>query len=1372
VAAKRKKPQPLAGDPRRQAVAALRGYEYQIWHTVHDWLELKGDELLFVEGAEDFDVVSTTTATVNQIKDTKAKITLRSPAAIDAISHFWQLQKNHSDIRVFFRFVTRSEIGVEQGNPFGNGAAGLELWKRSATQPAAVTALSEFLVSEAKLPPDLISFLKSGKPEDIHAQVFAPIVWETKGPEVEIVEEAVRRKLILHGDSRIPQIPPSEASKIVGRLLKEVFAIATKQANRSLDYAYFLEIFEEETTERVPHKEIAMLRSLAAASTFQLTSPGISAPAASFQASLSVETTIPPTPADIAPRSKVVSNLVMTMRELGVLVLVGSTGAGKTTLAKLAAAECGGSWRWINFSTVDASALPHAFRSLGMLLERAPEANNILLDDVNLPPEQARRLEEYLAGVLYTILQRKGRLIITSQKTLPHRLVQHLGLQEKCTQVAPALTHEEITDLAVQLGCKSHDTARAWAVITLVHTSGHVQLVHAQMKNLVRQAWPPPSSDDMLKQPTEVGKALSDGRMLLKELPEGHRELLYRLSLVAGLFRRDHAVAIGELKPSVPLAGEAYDELLGPWIESVDQDHMRVSPLLKGCANQIWSETKVKELHAAIGFAILRCRPLTQWEASAVLMHGIASGSGPLILLVVNSILGGAQKMITAVAPTLSWLTAFIKPGKQIIPQSVEANFMLRLLQFRVVAQLEPETAAVDALAAWEADPVPDSPPEFVTLTRSLYLGSLLNQIKVPIAPRKLVRAIVEMASLTERFTPLKEVFDKMGSGKSVAGQTEPIDPICVTMLVTIARPASVRFLDELLDALEQDAPDTVRERMLAGLRANGTLVGMFLDAVWVEESKSPSPNWPNCVRVFEKCIALALRWKVSELIYSAARGIAIIRDEYQNDERGALAVLDQCAPREEPLSITIENARATVLLHMKDYGAALACWERILPIWQNPPTTEDTAVLFALNKAGKAAARGGDWKKAVTLFTDGASRAALLNQHAQASGFHADAAWALWKAGEHHQSFRLLSETFKSVEELPPPQITPYTAKVQKSFGHILVCIKREIEQENYGEFGEPPPGLASDPDASGKWQSPSMLWCLVFLAEIECYLKLEPVVFPQARTRVAVFRSPLIRCLITELEVRYAFRTLQIEKLPQIGHGMEASYLASKVQKEKGRSGFEETDEQLFSVGPTEQSQSIMPTMLSQALIASLAGVSTPTKLIESWRENSSGLPGYTWMNGWLESAKRAFVVSAHEALEMMGDNNLPSEIRLLAAARLMSDQDAGVDRMFNAQIWIADWLGQSKMFWNYDVMNRFASHLANIWKKQCATKATLRNPRLTVPAIERECDGNDEGIAKAAKILLAAANAVTIQMTDEVRKRLQVLATDGAVNPYRFA
>jgi hypothetical protein len=117
-------------------------------------------------------------------------------------------------------------------------------------------------------------------------------------------------------------------------------------------------------------------------------------------------------------------------------------------------------------------------------------------------------------------------------------------------------------------------------------------------------------------------------------------------------------------------------------------------------------------------------------------------------------------------------------------------------------------------------------------------------------------------------------------------------------------------------------------------------------------------------------------------------------------------------------------------------------------------------------------------------------------------------------------------------------------------------------------------------------------------------------------------------------------------------------------------------------------------------------------------------------------------------------------------------MSDPDAGADMMLNAQVWVVGWVGQSKMFWNYDLGIHLASVIALAWKRQCKFRASLRSPRLTAPEIERECEGNAEGIAKAARILLTAENAVTIRMNDDLRKNLQSVASAKVVNPYSFA
>ena len=147
---KNTKTQGLKTDPKRQAHNQLRGYLYQIWHSVNAWLDLTENEILYLEGAEDFDIVSDATATTVQVKDTQRNITLRSQEVNDAIKHYWELRTNHSDLTVKFRFLTRSKIGKEQGDPFGNDQPGLRLWNRCSGDEETITKISEFFTNSRK----------------------------------------------------------------------------------------------------------------------------------------------------------------------------------------------------------------------------------------------------------------------------------------------------------------------------------------------------------------------------------------------------------------------------------------------------------------------------------------------------------------------------------------------------------------------------------------------------------------------------------------------------------------------------------------------------------------------------------------------------------------------------------------------------------------------------------------------------------------------------------------------------------------------------------------------------------------------------------------------------------------------------------------------------------------------------------------------------------------------------------------------------------------------------------------------------------------------------------------------------------------------
>ena len=85
--------QPLRNDPARGAVASMAGYAGQISRSVLIWLRLENGERLYLEGAEDIDVIHGSAAETIQVKATKENITLRSPDVVEAIDNAWLNQQ-------------------------------------------------------------------------------------------------------------------------------------------------------------------------------------------------------------------------------------------------------------------------------------------------------------------------------------------------------------------------------------------------------------------------------------------------------------------------------------------------------------------------------------------------------------------------------------------------------------------------------------------------------------------------------------------------------------------------------------------------------------------------------------------------------------------------------------------------------------------------------------------------------------------------------------------------------------------------------------------------------------------------------------------------------------------------------------------------------------------------------------------------------------------------------------------------------------------------------------------------------------------------------------------------------------------------------
>ncbi len=91
---------------KRQAIPPLRGYDYQVWQSLFRWINLGEGEVLFLEGAEDVDVLRGDEAETVQVKETarSGSVTLASANVLEAIGHFWEHQKNNPNYVVRFRF--------------------------------------------------------------------------------------------------------------------------------------------------------------------------------------------------------------------------------------------------------------------------------------------------------------------------------------------------------------------------------------------------------------------------------------------------------------------------------------------------------------------------------------------------------------------------------------------------------------------------------------------------------------------------------------------------------------------------------------------------------------------------------------------------------------------------------------------------------------------------------------------------------------------------------------------------------------------------------------------------------------------------------------------------------------------------------------------------------------------------------------------------------------------------------------------------------------------------------------------------------------------------------------------------------------------
>ena len=182
-------------DPKRQADAVVRAFQYQFQETAIAWLELGPSEILLVEVAEDYDVQSAegeTTLTQITYASTDRRLTLASRKSREALTNFWGASNRGTDPSISLVLHTNMPPGQRVVARSRNDLCGID--DRAQAQTGADPLPLRDALKTLVKPGPLLDWLKKDPGRDeIADRLVNRVTWRTAqgaGPECAPIDYA------------------------------------------------------------------------------------------------------------------------------------------------------------------------------------------------------------------------------------------------------------------------------------------------------------------------------------------------------------------------------------------------------------------------------------------------------------------------------------------------------------------------------------------------------------------------------------------------------------------------------------------------------------------------------------------------------------------------------------------------------------------------------------------------------------------------------------------------------------------------------------------------------------------------------------------------------------------------------------------------------------------------------------------------------------------------------------------------------------------------------------------------------------------------------------------------------------------------------
>ena len=1077
------------GDTSREAVHALRGYIYQIYHSVLAWLELESEEFLFLEVAEDYAKVAQNALNAVQVKETAQNVTINSHDIITSIDSYVVLRMKNPDLKVRLRHLTTSKIGKEKSAEHRVGKfPTLEAWRKLA-RIGDVSPLRNVLES-SKLSKRTKDFIRELNDEDFRKELLQKIHFDCGALETKFLERQllsrISKLLIARGGVS------SQVEDCLAKISLFLLQTATKPGDRYVDSHMLDNIIEHFTNISVNRFEFeeqsklinkALAASMPEAST--LTATSISMPRPINEV---------PLPSAVASRVDLVHDVVSSLSKSGVAWLFGAAGVGKTVGAKIVARQLGGNWVCINLRGLDSDQVQQVLVTVAdAIVEQV--FDGFLIDDLEC---------SFAPGVVENLLylramgERTGlHLLITSPRAPGSDFLFSARLPTAIAHKFGDFSEADINEILSKLNI--HDSH--WAkYIHLISGGGHPQLAVAAIQSMQSNGWNVDeirSLQSLLYGNKEIDAVRQISReRLLNELPESARRLLERLSLKTGSFRRNFVLDIAQIEPPIADPGIVFDKLMGSWVDQQESDRFSLSQLLLNYATSTLTEDQKTNINFEIANSLLKDNCLDPYEANSALIAAKTGKNAMAIIKLCMSVIGADHDDLKMITPHLL-IFSLLRTDVPAYEENAYVSQMLRGAQLLLLCHEEQRQKKFQKVLesfALESRCIEDDVMR-ASVCFLIYSKLLLSTPKFGNIPN-FWEIVTELDNLLENRD--KNFPDELKN--EISMQEANGVPIVGLMFTNQAR--QLQKIEELLVVFEflDNCDKALRLKLLAPYSRPEFDVDMLVSGAWLREHDANTIDPTAHSEIFSRLESIANRWGYIDLAVCCTKFQAIIIDEYGGEKDRAISILDRGLTKYGRTNSELVRAKAKVLYRADDHKRSLELSKQLID--GNAPLSM-TERAFLGRDAAISAEKQGDYKTARRYYLYGSTSSAecdISDMFPMRVGLMADAAIASWHDEDKTTCLQEFVCVLHELNKLDPAS-SLRAAHCHSTCRHVLGWLDQEATGEKGlfadGEEMKIYPGVVSNPEPHPKIGEKNIVpieiaWYVLATIENNCNLDL----------------------------------------------------------------------------------------------------------------------------------------------------------------------------------------------------------------------------------------------------------------------------------------